>query len=97
MSVQRSQFRGVGSAYETVGANGHLSNKAFRTTVQLAAYVWPHDLYGSIGSWTGGVGGVPTMMAPPAYYKDKEWKSQKLSVNVIPTVPGMGYSGAGWD
>ena len=44
----------------------------------------------------GGVGGVATMMAPPAYYKDKGMEKPK-TVNVIPTAPGMGYSGTGWD
>ena len=78
MSVWESQFRGVGSAYET---NVHLSTKA-----PMPLYSF---LYSSIGSWTWW-SGRNTMMVPPAL-KIREWKSQNFLSMLFPLPAGMGY------
>ena len=51
MSVRGSQFEGVGSAYETVGANGHLFKKGTQNHCTASCVVVSDP-------GPGGVGGV---------------------------------------
>ena len=51
MSVRGSQFGGVGSAYETVGANGHLFKKGTQNHCTACCVV-------ASDPGPGGVGGV---------------------------------------